>query len=110
MGWCLWFDTELIDGIGYSSGPGPRKTIYGQVFLHGWRPFRFSKAADFRELAGQIWLAMNTFGDGRRRSVAMGRMPIDVSGNLRFKARTLRRMPCNAARGTLYLRFLKKGR
>src|SRR5882762_10085894 len=32
-GLCLWFDTELIDGIGYSSGPGPRKTIYGQVFL-----------------------------------------------------------------------------
>lgn len=32
-GLCLWFDTELIDGIGYSSGPGPHKTIYGQVFL-----------------------------------------------------------------------------
>jgi protein arginine N-methyltransferase 1 len=32
-GLCLWFDTELIDGIGYSSGPSPRKTIYGQVFL-----------------------------------------------------------------------------
>lgn len=32
-GLCLWFDAELMDGIGYSSGPGPRKTIYGQVFL-----------------------------------------------------------------------------
>jgi protein arginine N-methyltransferase 1 len=32
-GLCLWFDTELVDGIGYSSGPGPHKTIYGQVFL-----------------------------------------------------------------------------
>jgi type I protein arginine methyltransferase len=32
-GVCMWFDTELFDGIGYSSGPGPRKSIYGQVFL-----------------------------------------------------------------------------
>jgi protein arginine N-methyltransferase 1 len=32
-GICLWFETELIDGIGFSSGPGPRKTVYGQVFL-----------------------------------------------------------------------------
>jgi protein arginine N-methyltransferase 1 len=37
-GLCLWFDTELIDGIGYSSGPGPRKTIYGQVFLPWLEP------------------------------------------------------------------------
>jgi type I protein arginine methyltransferase len=32
-GLCLWFETELLDGIGYSSGPGSQKTIYGQVFL-----------------------------------------------------------------------------
>ena len=32
-GVCLWFETELLDAIGYSSGPGSRKTIYGQVFL-----------------------------------------------------------------------------
>jgi type I protein arginine methyltransferase len=32
-GLCLWFDTELVDGIGYSSEPSPSKTIYGQVFL-----------------------------------------------------------------------------
>jgi protein arginine N-methyltransferase 1 len=32
-GVCLWFDAEMIDGIGYSSGPGSPKTIYGQVFL-----------------------------------------------------------------------------
>jgi len=32
-GVCIWFDTELLDGIGYSSGPGADKTIYGQVFL-----------------------------------------------------------------------------
>jgi protein arginine N-methyltransferase 1 len=32
-GVCLWFETELVEGIGYSSGPSARKTIYGQVFL-----------------------------------------------------------------------------
>jgi protein arginine N-methyltransferase 1 len=32
-GLCLWFDAELFDGFGYSSGPSSRKTIYGQVFL-----------------------------------------------------------------------------
>jgi SAM-dependent methyltransferase len=32
-GLCLWFDTELFENIGYSSAPGPHKTIYGQVFL-----------------------------------------------------------------------------
>jgi len=32
-GLCLWFETELFDGIGYSSGPGARETVYGQVFL-----------------------------------------------------------------------------
>ncbi len=32
-GLCLWFDTELVDAIGYSSSPSAPKTIYGQVFL-----------------------------------------------------------------------------
>jgi len=32
-GLCMWFETELFDGIGYSSAPGSRKTVYGQVFL-----------------------------------------------------------------------------
>jgi protein arginine N-methyltransferase 1 len=37
-GLCLWFETELLDGIGFSSGPGPRKLIYGQVFLPWLEP------------------------------------------------------------------------
>jgi Methyltransferase domain/Arginine methyltransferase oligomerization subdomain len=37
-GLCLWFDTELFDGIGYSSAPGVHKTIYGQVFLPWLEP------------------------------------------------------------------------
>jgi protein arginine N-methyltransferase 1 len=32
-GLCLWFETDLLHGIGYSSGPGSQKTIYGQTFL-----------------------------------------------------------------------------
>jgi protein arginine N-methyltransferase 1 len=32
-GVCLWFEAELIDGIGYSTGPGSHKTVYGQVLL-----------------------------------------------------------------------------
>ena len=32
-GICLWFEAELLPGIGYSSGPDSSKTIYGQVFL-----------------------------------------------------------------------------
>jgi protein arginine N-methyltransferase 1 len=37
-GVCLWFETELLDGIGYSSGPGSRKTVYGQTFLPWLEP------------------------------------------------------------------------
>ena len=32
-GVCLWFETELFDGIGYSTRPSPRKSVYGQLFL-----------------------------------------------------------------------------
>src|SRR4029077_7868258 len=32
-GLCLWFETQLFEDIGYSSGPGGASTIYGQAFL-----------------------------------------------------------------------------
>ena len=32
-GLCIWFETDLLHGIGYSSGPGSQKTIYGQTLL-----------------------------------------------------------------------------
>jgi protein arginine N-methyltransferase 1 len=32
-GLCLWFETQLFEGIGYSSGPEGASTIYGQAFL-----------------------------------------------------------------------------
>jgi protein arginine N-methyltransferase 1 len=37
-GVCLWFETDLIDGIAYSSAPSPQKTIYGQTFLPWLEP------------------------------------------------------------------------
>jgi len=32
-GLLVWFDTELIDGIGYSNAPGAPDGIYGQIFF-----------------------------------------------------------------------------
>jgi protein arginine N-methyltransferase 1 len=32
-GICVWFETELFKGVGFSSGPGSPVTIYGQLFL-----------------------------------------------------------------------------
>jgi len=32
-GLCLWFETQLLGSIGYSSGPTGKATIYGQILL-----------------------------------------------------------------------------
>lgn len=32
-GICVWFETQLFEDIGYSSGPDGASTIYGQLFL-----------------------------------------------------------------------------
>jgi protein arginine N-methyltransferase 1 len=32
-GICLWFETELCEQVGFSSGPGSAVTVYGQLFL-----------------------------------------------------------------------------
>jgi protein arginine N-methyltransferase 1 len=37
-GLCLWFETQLFEDIGYSSGPGGASTIYGQAFLPWLEP------------------------------------------------------------------------
>ena len=39
-GVCLWFEAELLDGIRFSSGPGPQRTVYGQLFLPWLEPVR----------------------------------------------------------------------
>ena len=33
FGVALWFDTEIVDGIGFSNRPGPNAGVYGQQFL-----------------------------------------------------------------------------
>ncbi|MDQ1406618.1 MAG: hypothetical protein QOG55_2247 [Acidobacteriaceae bacterium] len=37
-GICMWFETELYEGIGFSSGPESPVTIYGQLFLPWLEP------------------------------------------------------------------------
>jgi protein arginine N-methyltransferase 1 len=37
-GICMWFETELCDDIGFSSGPGSPTIIYGQLFLPWLEP------------------------------------------------------------------------
>jgi protein arginine N-methyltransferase 1 len=32
-GICVWFETELADGIGFSTGPSDRRNVYGQRFF-----------------------------------------------------------------------------
>ncbi len=36
-----WFETVLFEGIGFSSGPGPATTVYGQGFLPWLEPVVF---------------------------------------------------------------------
>jgi type I protein arginine methyltransferase len=38
----LWFETELVDGIGYSTEPRRGETAYGQIFLPWLQPTRLS--------------------------------------------------------------------
>lgn len=61
-GVCLWFETELFEGIGYSSGPGALGTVYGQLFLPWLEPVAVEKEQEIRlglhaDLVGQdyIW-------------------------------------------------------
>ena len=37
-GICMWFETELYEDIGFSSGPGSPTVIYGQLFLPWLEP------------------------------------------------------------------------
>lgn len=61
-GVCLWFETNLFEDIGYSSGPGTAGTVYGQLFLPWLEPVAVEKGRKIRlelhaDLVGQdyIW-------------------------------------------------------
>jgi protein arginine N-methyltransferase 1 len=32
-GACVWFEAKILDDIGYSTGPGAKDSVYGQLFL-----------------------------------------------------------------------------
>jgi len=61
-GLCLWFETQLLGGIGYSSGPGGSATIYGQIFLPWLDPVTVAEGQEIQvelraDLIGQdyVW-------------------------------------------------------
>ncbi len=73
-GVCLWFETNLFQDIGYSSGPGADKTIYGQVFLPWPEPVPLTQGQEVQvglhaDLVGEdyVWrweVKIPTGGDG----------------------------------------------
>lgn len=46
-GLCLWFETKLFDGIGYSAGPGT-SSVHGQRFLPWLEPVAFEQGEEIR--------------------------------------------------------------
>ena len=42
-GLCLWFDTTLMDGIGFSNAPGLAEAIYGRAFFPWSEPVELSE-------------------------------------------------------------------
>jgi protein arginine N-methyltransferase 1 len=95
-GVCLWFDTELIDGIGYSSGPGSRKTVYGQVFLPWLEPVSLEQGQQLCvrlqvNLVGEeyIWRWETKINEGRKND---GRcFQQSTLGSANFTPQALRR-------------------
>jgi type I protein arginine methyltransferase len=45
-GLCVWFETELYDNIGFSSGPESTVTIYGRLFLPWLKPLSLTAGQD----------------------------------------------------------------
>ena len=41
-GFCLWFDTELVPGIGFSNAPAAPRVVYGQAFYRWPRGVRLA--------------------------------------------------------------------
>jgi SAM-dependent methyltransferase len=47
-GLVLWFKTELSEGIGFSTGPGARETIYGHVYLPWLEPVELESGEEVK--------------------------------------------------------------
>lgn len=76
-GICIWFETVLFEGVGYSSGPGRADNIYGQCFLPLLEPVMLREGQQLqlslqaRSLGGKyLWCWDTVFEDhatGRER-------------------------------------------
>ena len=75
-GICTWFETELYEDIGFSSGPGSPVTIYGQLFLPWLEPVVIAKGQEIlitlhANLVGKDylwrWETQIAAGDGRNK-------------------------------------------
>jgi SAM-dependent methyltransferase len=42
----MWFETELYQGIGFSTGPGTGETVYGHVFLPWMEPVELAEGEE----------------------------------------------------------------
>jgi protein arginine N-methyltransferase 1 len=42
-GLCIWFETELVDGVGFSNAPGASELIYGQAFFPLLEPLQLER-------------------------------------------------------------------
>jgi protein arginine N-methyltransferase 1 len=52
-GLCVWFDAELVDGVGFGNAPGRPRLVYGQAFF----PFREPVAVVEGDLAPVVFAA-----------------------------------------------------
>jgi protein arginine N-methyltransferase 1 len=57
-GLCLWFETQLFEDIGYSSGPDGASSIYGQAFLPWLEPVNVVEGQEI-----QVELRADLVGD-----------------------------------------------
>jgi protein arginine N-methyltransferase 1 len=94
-GIALWFDAELGDGIGFSTGPGAPETIYGHAFLPWPRPVPLAAGDRVRvemraRLVGSdyvwVWNTRVDRGDGSREEHRQSTLLSQP-----FSAETLRR-------------------
>ncbi len=104
----LWFDAELVDGIGYSNAPGATEQIYGQAFFPLTRPLDLDAGDTISvglraDLIGEDyqWTWETRVGDRDEPGRCPGRLPaVDVPGRtprslerLKKQARRARRRP-----------------
>jgi protein arginine N-methyltransferase 1 len=74
-GFGLWFETQLTDGIGYSTAPQVGDTVYGHIFLPWLEPIQLNEGEECSvhlqaDLVGKdyIWQWKTTLAAGNGRS------------------------------------------